>query len=50
MLFVSETKLDATFLSNQFQIESYKDFRMDRNCYGESVCLYKRKSNHNIDF
>ena len=29
----SETTSE-TFLSNQFQIEGYKKFRMERNCYG----------------
>ena len=31
-LFLSETKLDETFPNNLFQIEGYKNFRLDRNC------------------
>ena len=40
VFFLSETKLDETFPSNQFQIEGYKNFRLDRNCYGGGVCMY----------
>ena len=35
VFFLSETKLDETLSSNQFQIEGYKNLRMDRNCYGK---------------
>ena len=31
-LFLSETKLDETFPNNLFQIEGYKNFKLDRNC------------------
>ena len=31
-LFLSETKLDETFRNNLFQIEGYKNFKLDRNC------------------
>ena len=40
LFFLSETKLDETLPSNQFQIEGYKNFRLDRNCYGGGVCMY----------
>ena len=40
MFFLNETKLDETFPNNQFQIEGYKNFRLDRSCYGGGVCLY----------
>ena len=40
VFFLTETKLDENFPNNQFQIEDYKNFRLDRNCYGGGVCLY----------
>ena len=40
VFFLSETKVDETFPSNQFQIDGYKTFRLDRNCYGGGVCMY----------
>ena len=40
MFFLSETKLDEPFPSNQLQIEGYKYFRLGRNCYGRGVCMY----------
>ena len=40
LFFLSETKLDETRPSNKFQIEGYKNFRLDRNCYGGGVCMY----------
>ena len=40
MFFLSETKLDETFPSNQFQIEGYKNFRLDRNWYEGDICMY----------
>ena len=38
VFFLSETKLDETFPSNELQIEGYKNFKLDRNCI-ESICL-----------
>ena len=40
VFFLSETKLDEPFPSNQLQIECYKYFRLGRNCYGRGVCMY----------
>ena len=40
MFFLSETKLDETFPSNQFQIEGCKNFRLERKCYRGGVCMY----------
>ena len=40
VFFLSETKPGETFPSNQFQIERYKNFRLDRNCYRGGVCMY----------
>ena len=40
MFFLSETKLDETFPSNTFQIEGYKNFRLNRNCDGGGVCMF----------
>ena len=37
---VSESKLDHTFPSNQFRINSYKIFRLDRNRFGGGLILY----------
>ena len=37
---VSESKLDHTFRSNQFGINSYKIFRLDRNRFGSGLILY----------
>ena len=34
VFFPSKSKLDETFPSNQFQIEGYRNFRLDRKCYG----------------
>ena len=38
VFFLSETKLDETFPSNELQIEGYKNFKLDRNCI-ERICL-----------
>ena len=37
---VFESKLDHTFLINQFRINSYKIFRLDRNRFGGGLILY----------
>ena len=37
---VSESKLDHTFPSNQFRINGYKIFRLDRNRFGDGLILY----------
>ena len=37
---LSETKLNDTFPTAQFQIEGYKIFRKDRNKYGGGIMFY----------
>ena len=37
---VSESKLDHTFPSNQFRINGYNIFRLDRNPFGGGLILY----------
>ena len=37
---VSESRLDNTFPSNQFRINGYKIFRLDRNRFGGGLILY----------
>ena len=37
---VSESKLDHTFQSNQFRINGYKIFRLDRNRFGDGLILH----------
>ena len=44
MFLGSESKLDHTFLSNQFRISSYKIFRLDRNHFGGGLILYKNEN------
>ena len=41
---VSESKIDHTFPSNQFGINSYKIFRLDRNRFGSGLILYINKN------
>ena len=36
----SESKLDHTFPSNQFRINGYKFFRLDRNSFGGRLILH----------
>ena len=40
LFLVSESKLDHTFPSNQFRINGYKIFRLDRNCFGGGLIQY----------
>ena len=40
VLLVSESKLDHTFPSNQFRINGYIIFRLDRNLFGGGLILY----------
>ena len=37
---ISESKLDDTFPNNQFKIDHYKMFRLDRNRYRGGLVLY----------
>ena len=41
---VSESKLDHTFPSNQFRINGYEMFRLDRNRFGGGLILYINKN------
>ena len=41
---LSETKLDKSFLNNQFSINGYRMFRQDRNCFGGSLCIYVKEN------
>ena len=36
---ILESKLDDTFPNNQFKIDHYKMFRLDRNKYGEGLVV-----------
>ena len=40
VLLVSESKLDHTFPSNQFRINGYNIFRLDRNRFGGGLILH----------
>ena len=40
MFLVSKSKLDHIFPSNQFRINGYKIFRLDRNRFGDGLILY----------
>ena len=40
MFLVSESKLDHTFPNNQFRINGYKIFRLDRNHFGGGLILH----------
>ena len=43
ILVLSETKLDDTYMSNQFQIEGFSiPFRADRNAHGGGLLIYVR--------
>ena len=42
ILLLSETKLDQTFPSNQFEIDGYKSIRLDRNCHGGGILFFIR--------
>ena len=40
MLMLSETKLDESFPSMQFNIDGYNTFRSDRNAKGGDILMY----------
>ena len=42
VLMITETKLDDSFPTMQFNIEGYYTFRLDRNEYGGGILLYVR--------
>ena len=37
---INETRLDESFLSNQFAMSSYKFIRKDRNKFGDGIAFY----------
>ena len=43
ILLISETKIDSSFPTTQFQIEGYTTYRLDRNTNGEGILLYIRE-------
>ena len=43
ILVISETKIDSSFPTVQFQIEGYITYRLDRNANGEGILLYSRE-------
>ena len=42
ILLLSETKLDETYPSGQFEIDGYKSIRLDRNCHGGGIMFFVR--------
>ncbi|XP_056004379.1 uncharacterized protein LOC125659658 isoform X2 [Ostrea edulis] len=42
ILFLSETKLDETFVDAQFQVDNYILWRRDRNAHGRGIVAYLR--------
>ena len=42
VLMITETKLDDSFLTMQFNIEGFFIFRLDQNEYGAGILLYVR--------
>ena len=40
VLLISETKIDSSFPTAQFQIEGYKTYRLDKNANGRDILLY----------
>ena len=43
ILLISETKIDSSFPTTQFQIEGYTTYRLDRNTNGGGILLYIRE-------
>ena len=43
ILLISETKIDSSFPTAQFQIEDYATYRLDRNANGGGIPLYIRE-------
>ena len=43
ILSISETKIDSSFPTAQFQIEGYTTYRLDRNANGGGILLYIRE-------
>ena len=40
ILLISETEIDSSFPTAQFQIEGYKTYRLDKNANGRDILLY----------
>ena len=43
ILLISETKIDSSFPTDQFNIEDYTTYRLDRNSNGGGILLYARE-------
>ena len=43
ILLISETKIDSSFLTAQFQIEGYTTYRLDRDTNGGGIFLFIRE-------
>ena len=43
ILLISETKIDSSFPTTQFQIKGYTTYRLDRNANGGGILLYIRE-------
>ena len=43
ILLISETKIDSSFPTVQFQVEGYTTYRLDRNANGGGILLYIRE-------
>ena len=43
ILLISETEIDSSFPTAQFQIEGYKTYRLDRYANGGGILLYIRE-------
>ena len=41
---ISETKIDDSFPANQFKIQGFNQYRLDRNCFGGGLLLYIKSS------
>ena len=49
-IFISESKLDGTFPSSQFQIYDFRTpYRLDRNDRGERILLSRHSFTHDIE-
>ena len=43
ILLLTETKIDESFSKDEFYIEGYTSFRLDRNIHGGGVLIYVRE-------
>ena len=44
ILLISETKVDSSFPTAQFQVEDYTTYRLDRNANAGGILLYVREN------